>query len=119
MTHAQLRAFHYVAALGGFSVAADRLGLTQPAVSDQVRKLEHENDVLLFSRARKKVRLTAQGEALFQMTRAYFDMEAEIKQHLSESSKRIEGELRIVADSAFHIGDLVQRFRALHPKVRV
>lgn len=119
MTYTQLRAFHYVALLRGFSLAAEALGLTQPAVSDQVRKLEQENDVLLFSRARKKVELTPQGLELLEMTRAYFGIEDEIKQRLSESSRRIEGELRIVADSAFHIAAMVQRFRQMHPQVRV
>jgi DNA-binding transcriptional LysR family regulator len=40
MRHAQLKAFHAVAVHGGFSRAAERLSLTQPAVSDHVRKLE-------------------------------------------------------------------------------
>ena len=75
MTHAQIRAFHHVAMLGGFSLAAEALGLTQPAISDQVRKLERDNDVLLFSRIRKKVVLTQDGEELFAKTRAYFELE--------------------------------------------
>ncbi|MEK1866816.1 MAG: LysR family transcriptional regulator, partial [Ensifer adhaerens] len=42
MRYVQLRAFHNVAIHGGFSRAAEALFLTQPAVSDQVRKLEEE-----------------------------------------------------------------------------
>ncbi|MFZ0100646.1 MAG: LysR family transcriptional regulator, partial [Gemmobacter sp.] len=38
MRYVQLRAFHYVATCGGFSRAAEELFLTQPAISDQVRK---------------------------------------------------------------------------------
>lgn len=119
MTHAQIRAFHYVAKLGGFSAAAAALGLTQPAISDQIRKLEHDNDVLLFSRQRRKVELTAAGEELYAKTRAYFDIEGEIRSLLSERASRIEGELRIMVDSAGHIGQAVQRFRARHPHVRI
>ncbi|RUX82087.1 LysR family transcriptional regulator, partial [Mesorhizobium sp. M7A.F.Ca.CA.004.08.2.1] len=40
MRYVQLRAFHQVAISGGFSRAAEALFLTQPAISDQVRKLE-------------------------------------------------------------------------------
>jgi DNA-binding transcriptional LysR family regulator len=40
MRYVQLRAFHHVALSGGFSKAAHALHLTQPAISDQVRRLE-------------------------------------------------------------------------------
>ena len=119
MTHAQIRAFHHVAMLGGFSLAAEALGLTQPAISDQVRKLERDNDVLLFSRIRKKVVLTQDGEELFAKTRAYFELEGEIKGLLSETANRIEEELRIMVDSASHISSVIQRFRKTHPGVRI
>lgn len=119
MTHAQIRAFHYVALLGGFSLAAEALGLTQPAISDQVRKLEKDNDVLLFSRVRKKVVLTPDGEELFAKTRAYFEVEGEIKGLLSETANRIEAELRIMVDSASHVSSVIQRFRKTYPSVRI
>jgi LysR family transcriptional regulator, low CO2-responsive transcriptional regulator len=61
MSYAQLKAFHAVAASGGFSKAAHRLKLTQPAVSDHVRKLEATYGVELFSRTRRKVELTDLG----------------------------------------------------------
>ncbi len=119
MTHAQIRAFHYVALLGGFSLAAEALGLTQPAISDQVRKLERDNDVLLFSRIRKKVVLTPDGEELFAKTRAYFEIEGEIKGLLSKTANRIEEELRIMVDSACHVSSVIQRFRNSYPSVRI
>ena len=119
MTHAQIRAFHYVALLGGFSLAAEALGLTQPAISDQVRKLETGNDVLLFFRIRKKVVLTPDGEELFAKTRAYFELEGEIKGLLSATANRIEEELRIMADSASHVSSVIQRFRKAYPGVRI
>ncbi|MHA1129026.1 MAG: LysR family transcriptional regulator, partial [Alphaproteobacteria bacterium] len=55
MRYVQLRAFHNVAIHGGFSRAAEALHLTQPAISDQIRKLEEEYDVLLFNRIKKQV----------------------------------------------------------------
>ncbi len=51
MRHAQIKAFPAVAVHGGFSRAAEALGLTQPAVSDHVRKLEEAYGVQLFTRA--------------------------------------------------------------------
>ncbi|MDE0698957.1 MAG: LysR substrate-binding domain-containing protein, partial [Boseongicola sp.] len=119
MTHAQIRAFHHVALLGGFSLAAEALGLTQPAISDQVLRLERDNDVLLFSRIRKKVVLTPDGEELFAKTRAYFETEGEIKGLLSETANRIEEELRIMADSASHVSSIIHGFRKTYPSVRI
>lgn len=119
MRHSQLTAFHHVALLGGFSRAAEALFLTQPAISEQVRKLEQEHDVLLFHRDRKQVRMTDAGERLFLLTKQYFEVEDRIAEYLSESRASLEGELRIIADSAHHITDFLGLFRARHPNVTV
>ncbi len=58
MRHNQLRAFHFVAIHGSFSVAAEKLKISQPAVSDQVKKLEQNYDTLLIRRHNKKITLT-------------------------------------------------------------
>ena len=74
MRHAQLRAFHNVAVHGGFSRAADAMNLTQPALSDQVRKLEAEYDVRLFDRTRKQIAITEAGTRLLEITRRLFEV---------------------------------------------
>jgi len=56
--YAQLRAFHAVAEHGGFSKAAQALSLTQPAVSDHVRRLEQDYGVKLFERGPRGVETT-------------------------------------------------------------
>ena len=119
MRHSQLKAFHHVALLGGFSRAAEALFLTQPAISEQVRKLEQEHDVLLFHRERKRVRLTGAGEQLFRLTRQYFEVEQQIGELMSESGTAPDGELRIVADSAHHVTAILGRFRSRYPNVMV
>ncbi|CAD0186972.1 HTH-type transcriptional activator CmpR [Ruegeria sp. THAF57] len=119
MRHSQLRAFHYVALHGGFSRAAEVLFLTQPAVSEQVRRLEQEHDLLLFQRERKRVFLTPQGERLFRYTKQYFEIEAQIEDYLSESKAAVEGELRIIADSAHHLTDFLGPFRAAFPLIKL
>ena len=75
MRYVQLRAFHYVAICGGFSRAAEALCLTQPAISDQVRKLEEEYDVILFNRRKKQVSLTSAGQQLLEISRRLFEVE--------------------------------------------
>ncbi len=119
MRYVQLRAFHYVAISGGFSRAAEELFLTQPAISDQVRKLEEEYDILLFNRQRKQVTLTPAGEKLLVITRRMFDTENQALELLSESRALRAGTLRIVADAAHHLLHILAAFRERYPGVKV
>ena len=119
MRHSQLKAFHSVALHGGFSRAAKAGFQTQPALSEQVRRLEQEYDVLLFHRERKQITLTETGKDLYLLTKQYFELEEQIEDYLSESRPDIDGTLRIIADSAHHITDILSRFRAAHPGVFV
>ena len=119
MRHVQIRAFHYVATYGGFSRAAEALFLTQPAISDQVRKLEEEYDVLLFSRQKKQVALTAQGEKLYEITKRLFEVESQALDFLSENKAFTTGTLRIIADSAHHILGPLCEFRDTFPQIKI
>ncbi len=60
----RLRAFSYVVELGSFSAAAERLELSQPAVSQQVRELERNIGVRLIERVGRRATPTAAGEEL-------------------------------------------------------
>jgi aminoethylphosphonate catabolism LysR family transcriptional regulator len=119
MNHAQLRAFHAVATTGGFSRAAARLGLTQPAVSDQVRKLEEGYDVRLFDRHNRSVSLTPLGQRLLEITRRYFDAEQAADALLSDSRALRVGHIRVSADAPLHVMPVIADFRARHPGVTV
>jgi len=119
MRYVQLRAFHYVAICGGFSRAAEELFLTQPAISDQVRKLEEEYDILLFNRQRKQVTLTPAGDRLLVITRRMFDTESQALELLSESRALRAGTLRIVADAAHHLLPIMGAFRKQYPGVKI
>ena len=119
MRYSQIRAFHHVALSGGFSRAAEALNLTQPAISEQVRRLECEHDVLLFNRERKRVTLTQEGRDLLVRTKHFFEAEQEILEVLSQSQAAPKGTLRVIADSAYHLTDGMRAFREMHPKVFV
>jgi DNA-binding transcriptional LysR family regulator len=74
----KLRGFYSVVRHGGFTSAARRLQLSQPAISLQVRRLERELGVELLDRNSKRVVLTRQGEVLFEMAQRLFEAEDDI-----------------------------------------
>ena len=119
MNYSQLKSFHFVAVMGGFSRAAEHLLLTQPAVSEQVRNLEQEFDTLLFTRQRKRVQLTKAGHELLILTKKMFETWEQIEDFLKKSQSVPTGELRIVADSAHHIVDVLSAFHLRFPNVHV
>ncbi len=119
MRYVQLRAFHYVATLGGFSRAAQALHVTQPAISDQVRKLESEYDMRLFERHRKQVIVTEHGLALLDITNRLFEVEQLAYEFLTQSRSQRTGTLKIVADSAHHMTRVLAAFRQEFPDVFV
>ena len=119
MRYAQIKAFHHVALHGGFSRAAEALGLSQPALSEQVRQLELRYDLLLFRRQNRRVELTDRGRDLFQLTSRFFENESAIASFLDGASARLRGSLRIMVDSTAHATAPLRGFRAHHPDIRL
>lgn len=119
MRYTQLRAFHNVAIHGGFSKAAEQLAITQPALSDQVRRLEEEYDILLFDRRKKQVTLTSFGQQLLEITRHLFEVEKQAQDMLSEKRALRSGTLRIIADSPHHLLHVLAAFRKKYPGIFV
>lgn len=68
-----LQTFHQVAGAGSFTDAASDLGITQPAVSQQIRELESILGVELFRRTGRGVEPTNAGQQLAESTRAHID----------------------------------------------
>ena len=97
-----LSAFIHVSETGSFSKAAERLYITQPAVSKRVSALEAELDAKLFDRIGKSVQLTEAGRALLPgCLRILAELE-ESKRILNNISGHIGGQLKI--GTSHHIG---------------
>lgn len=116
---AQLRAFHAVAEDGGFSAAARRLGVSQPALTVQVRALEAAFHVELFERRGRSVRLTRTGAELLGLTRRMRLLEREAEDMLRAEGRLERGRVRLAADGPFHVIGLIQAFRAELPALEV
>ncbi len=119
MYYYQLRAFHAVATHGGFSKAARKLNISQPAISDQVRKLEGWFNIRLFERKRRSVVPTELGFRLFEITKRMFELENEAMELLSESEALRTGSLRIAADAPMHSVNLIGAFRKAYPGISI
>jgi aminoethylphosphonate catabolism LysR family transcriptional regulator len=113
-SHAQLRAFLAVATARSFTEAARALGVSQPAVSMQVRSLEEAYGVELLSRGRR-VEPTDLGRALLAAVRPIFALEVEAAEILGRAGGLLRGHLRVGADAPFVVVPVLAAFRAAHP----
>ncbi len=118
MRYAQLRAFDGVATWGGFSRAAEKMAISQPALSDHVRKLEETYGVQLFVRGPRSITLTDLGRKLFALTERQLEIETAARDLLQRARNVEEGQITIGADAATHALPLIRAFRANHPAVR-
>ena len=119
MSYTQLKAFHAVAQTGGFSKAAKHLSLTQPAISDHVRKLEEAHGVQVFLRHARGVELTDLGRKLYSITERLMEVEGQADDLLSRAAKLEEGQLAIGADAAVHILPRIKSFMKAYPHVSI
>ncbi len=91
----QLRYFSAIVRAGSFTRAAEQLGITQPSLSQQIRRLEKQIGNPLFERLGRSVRLTAYGEALRQPAAEILQQVAETKSSLAHLQQGVRGNLRI------------------------
>jgi DNA-binding transcriptional LysR family regulator len=97
-----LRAFLAVAEAGSFSRAAERLHLTQPAVSKRIQALEANLGVRLFDRIGKRVHLTDAGRILEPRARNVLREIGDTETSLRNLHERIDGRLRLA--TSHHVG---------------
>jgi aminoethylphosphonate catabolism LysR family transcriptional regulator len=114
MNLTQLRAFHVVARAGSFSLAARTGGASQPTLSAQVKALEANYGVGLFSRRGRGVQLTPAGQSLQAITTRLFAAEEEAQALLAGSRALTRGHLRVSADSAYHVMPILAALKHQH-----
>lgn len=122
MTLQQLRYFLAAADKGSFSAAAESLLMAQPSLSDQIRKLEAELGVPLFTRAGRKLVLTEAGRMLRPHAERTLAAAEEAVQSVKEVRTLTGGTVSFgTFGSAHHylLGGLIQDFRRRYPDVRV
>lgn len=118
----RLRALSHVATEGSFSAAADALGMTQSAVSQQIAALEREIGLAVVRRGTRPVELTEAGAALTRHATGILARLDNAEQELAEIADRRRGRLRFGCIPTV-LGTLMPaafaRFRRSHREVRL
>lgn len=117
MTFEQMKIFLEAAHFGSFTHAAERLGLTQSAVSVSIKKLEEKYDVSLFDRSGRRLMLTDAGQVLLnEAERILRDVDLTIRR---VESRRPTGQSSLVACTAnaydFWMPEIFARVGAVNP----
>lgn len=97
-----LRAFTLVAETRSFSMAAQKLHLTQPAVSKRVALLEEQLGAALFDRIGRSISLTEAGQALLPHAKTVLQQLLSAEQSVRDLSGEVSGRLRLA--TSHHIG---------------
>lgn len=115
-----LRYFLAVAEAGSFSRAADRLGISQPSVSQQMRDLEAALRVALFQRRGKRILLTSTGLIFQEHARAILHRLESLLQDLSSEPGQMRGSLHLGVVPFLNLAlvpHLLGLFAADHPAI--
>ncbi len=119
----QLKAFVAIAEAGTFTAGAERVHVTQAAISMQIRQLEQETGVRLFLRTPRRVLLTEAGERLLERARRILREHDAALAELRELAGAESGRLRIGTASAMIASDplpqILQELRTLHPRAEI
>jgi DNA-binding transcriptional LysR family regulator len=121
MLFRQLEYFVALAREQHFARAAAACYVSQPALSEAIRKLEHELDVPLVRRGRAFQGLTPEGERLVMWARRMLADHDALKHEVTTLRSGLAGQLRLglIAAASTTAALLTERFCALHPLARV
>ncbi|BEV15599.1 LysR family transcriptional regulator [Herbaspirillum sp. DW155] len=123
MEFRQLRYFLAVAEHLHFTVAAERLGIAQPPLSQQIIKLEREIGTKLFMRYPRRVELTEAGVLFKERAKRVLDEAHDALEHVKKAARGESGHLSIgfAGSTVFHpqVATTLRRFRQSYPGVLV
>ena len=122
MNFNHLAIFYAVAETGNLTRAAERLHISQPAVSKQLRELEKSLGMALFHRLSKGVRLTEGGEVLLDYARQIFDLETQAERALNELRNLERGQLTVGASTTigvYLLPEICAIFRTRFPGIEL
>lgn len=118
MNMKQLRYVLVLAREGSFSKAADTLGITQPSLSQYIKKIEKEQGLELFDRTAGNVRVTDAGRVYIDAGRKILDLEKQMERRFEDLSAHRSGSIVVGVSPhrCIHLmPEIVKRFQKLYP----
>jgi DNA-binding transcriptional LysR family regulator len=119
LTSSRVRALNAVVEEGGFTAAARRLGVSQPAITQHIRELQQEFGVVLFEKHRNAVVPTALCRDLYRITQDLRRLEDDAVALLRQYQAIERGALRVGLANAMPGMRLIGAFQARHPGISV
>lgn len=122
LSSAHLKAFSETAKCLNFTKAAERLCITQSALTQRIQKLEIQLGSPVFFRGTREVRLTELGERLLQLCEKQHDLEQEFLLQSKESANTLQGVVRVAGFSSVMKSILLPQlssFLRQHPLLQV
>ncbi|MFA5489156.1 MAG: LysR family transcriptional regulator [Candidimonas sp.] len=117
----QIEAFVWVAELGGFRAASEKLNTTQPAISQRIAAMEDIMKTRLFERGARGIKLTEKGQELLSHAQRMLDMRNEMLR-VAKEQNAIRGTLRLgVAETIAHtwLHELIEYLSDAYPALVV
>jgi DNA-binding transcriptional LysR family regulator len=117
-----LRYFYEVARTGSFTESARTMRISQPAISKMVRQLEEYLDTKLIERARTGIKLTQEGEVLYQRAGIIFAEVTQAENDIKNRHGSFRGNWSLgVSDTlaTYCIPKAIKKFQDLHPELRI
>lgn len=118
----QLRVFFFAAKYQSFTIAAQKLFITQPAVTAQIKLFEEYSGLKLFKKRGRKIYLTDQGQTLYNYTCKVFEYEEEIEKVIYEMKELKRGLLRLGTTKTYaryFMPFLMTSFHEAYPDIKI
>jgi len=118
----QLRAFYFVAKHGSYTIAAENLFISQPAVTAQIKLFEKYHDLNLFEKQGRKLILTHIGKILFEKAELIFDIEDDIENTLMQMKELNLGLLELGCTKAYAeyiMPSIISVFHRAYPNIKI
>lgn len=118
----QLQSFVTVISEGSMTAAADKLFLTQPAISQQIRNLEEDLGVELLVRGVRQIKPTLQGEVLYEYAKRILQMTSQAEIAVKAMGAELKGHLRVGTLNSMGVqlmSPIVSRLLKYNPQLNV
>ena len=118
----QLRGFCLAAKYENFTTAAEKLYVTQPAVTAQIKLFEEYCGLKLFKKRGRKVYLSDEGKTLYQYARKIFEYEEEIENVIGNMRELKIGDLRIGTTKTYaryFMPLMLTKFHETYPQIKI